>query len=1345
MANPTPIKRRLSLIKAPGERSQSSDIDDFLQHKAVVILAEPGMGKTVLLRSLEVFGRRYFRARRFLAQEVSPNAAAVLIDGLDEARAGDRHGSTLERILGKLEAFGLPNFVMTCRSGDWFGEIDRTRIVENVGYDDLAIVQLLPLSREDAVAVASAFTTKPEQLIAEAERRGLQELLLNPELVRLLADAVKSGWPATKSDLFRQAIAVQAAESNDVHAQVAEDITVSEVSEAAGAICATYMISDCFGIARTESPDEDVLDARTVPAPPKSTHAALGRRLFATLDQDVFAPNHRTTAEYLAGRWIAERVGNGIPSRRALSLITGHDGGTLASLRGLFSWVCSLADEQTAAALVATDPVAVVMQGDPTLFSDTVLGALMDALDERARHKDPWILAEYRSDEPWGALSRPSMWARFRTELSDPTTPPHFKAAVLNALTYGKETPSGFTDVLAALALSTAEPYLVRTDAVDALARCGDVDNAIGARLFSQVNAAGNDHDLQVRLAILQSRFSAAIDVSELANLVLAAVRRDSADVGIMAGGQIGRLTPTDRLEEFLDALAATNPPEHHGADELSHAAFAALRRLLAVRPQAITPARLHRWLPTLGHSLFDEEREVVSAVRKHIVSTEGFQLAYLRLFVDDTPTNRLWNRLSDAVYDAPLGLDLTVQLVRDIASLAEDDPQRGPEVLWFVARLARAVLPLPETDFAALLALTGRAGDYNKARNFLTQSSLGHLEKQRAHETDRKRRELRQKADRIAYIRENLAGIGAGTAPHPLFLLSGLLFARSNENKEPKPLRGRLQEALGDELAAEAEAALQRYLFEGALPTPEETAEHAANNQTLYLTTAVAAAVELYWRTPEINQSADKLVAAFPRERLASIFIGHMHGGSITDDLEKDDDRESLDESVATAAPDAVADALTRYMTPLLEAGANHIQGSYALANYAGYSRVAALIAPRLLRAKLNAPLQILTDLVLAAIHGGTGSSDLMPLVELALDVPDLEPAQRTIWITVGYLLNPDAYTTRLETQLRDPEHGVNNARSSISVIFPDRRRKAASSSLDLASLERAARLFGHIFPNPRNSTLSRRRRTGTEVDDFVKGCVSRIAADYGDDAAAALSRLINNPDLSTYRDDILHAAEGRSKIVRERGFKHSSPVAVAAALRNGPPANIDDLAALTIGHLEELSADYQSGDTDGWRKFWNTDSHGRATMGGHKGEEECRDRLLDDLRARLKSFGVRLLPELHVADDKEVDIAALSEAMKLPIEIKLETHAKLWSAPSAQLERLYSIDPEAQGRGLYVVLWLGGQTMGRSVPTAPNGLPRPTSAAELLDALRGLYASAGLLQFDVLDATPKKIAPVI
>ncbi len=1345
MANPTPIKRRLSLIKAPGERSQSSDIDDFLQHKAVVILAEPGMGKTVLLRSLEVFGRRYFRARRFLAQEVSPNAAAVLIDGLDEARAGDRHGSTLERILGKLEAFGLPNFVMTCRSGDWFGEIDRTRIVENVGYDDLAIVQLLPLSREDAVAVASAFTTKPEQLIAEAERRGLQELLLNPELVRLLADAVKSGWPATKSDLFRQAIAVQAAESNDVHAQVAEDITVSEVSEAAGAICATYMISDCFGIARTESPDEDVLDARTVPAPPKSTHAALGRRLFATLDQDVFAPNHRTTAEYLAGRWIAERVGNGIPSRRALSLITGHDGGTLASLRGLFSWVCSLADEQTAAALVATDPVAVVMQGDPTLFSDTVLGALMDALDERARHKDPWILAEYRSDEPWGALSRPSMWARFRTELSDPTTPPHFKAAVLNALTYGKETPSGFTDVLAALALSTAEPYLVRTDAVDALARCGDVDNAIGARLFSQVNAAGNDHDLQVRLAILQSRFSAAIDVSELANLVLAAVRRDSADVGIMAGGQIGRLTPTDRLEEFLDALAATNPPEHHGADELSHAAFAALRRLLAVRPQAITPARLHRWLPTLGHSLFDEEREVVSAVRKHIVSTEGFQLAYLRLFVDDTPTNRLWNRLSDAVYDAPLGLDLTVQLVRDIASLAEDDPQRGPEVLWFVARLARAVMPLPETDFAALLALTGRAGDYNKARNFLTQSSLGHLEKQRAHETDRKRRELRQKADRIAYIRENLAGIGAGTAPHPLFLLSGLLFARSNENKEPKPLRGRLQEALGDELAAEAEAALQRYLFEGALPTPEETAEHAANNQTLYLTTAVAAAVELYWRTPEINQSADKLVAAFPRERLASIFIGHMHGGSITDDLEKDDDRESLDESVATAAPDAVADALTRYMTPLLEAGANHIQGSYALANYAGYSRVAALIAPRLLRAKLNAPLQILTDLVLAAIHGGTGSSDLMPLVELALDVPDLEPAQRTIWITVGYLLNPDAYTTRLETQLRDPEHGVNNARSSISVIFPDRRRKAASSSLDLASLERAARLFGHIFPNPRNSTLSRRRRTGTEVDDFVKGCVSRIAADYGDDAAAALSRLINNPDLSTYRDDILHAAEGRSKIVRERGFKHSSPVAVAAALRNGPPANIDDLAALTIGHLEELSADYQSGDTDGWRKFWNTDSHGRATMGGHKGEEECRDRLLDDLRARLKSFGVRLLPELHVADDKEVDIAALSEAMKLPIEIKLETHAKLWSAPSAQLERLYSIDPEAQGRGLYVVLWLGGQTMGRSVPTAPNGLPRPTSAAELLDALRGLYASAGLLQFDVLDATPKKIAPVI
>lgn len=78
-------------------------------------------------------------------------------------------------------------------------------------------------------------------------------------------------------------------------------------------------------------------------------------------------------------------------------------------------------------------------------------------------------------------------------------------------------------------------------------------------------------------------------------------------------------------------------------------------------------------------------------------------------------------------------------------------------------------------------------------------------------------------------------------------------------------------------------------------------------------------------------------------------------------------------------------------------------------------------------------------------------------------------------------------------------------------------------------------------------------------------------------------------------------------------------------------------------MSHLAELGEEYQCGDLDGLRKLEHRWLSVARLLAGTSG----RDRLLDDLPARLK--------------------------MKLPIEIKLEAHEKLWTAPAAQLERLY------------------------------------------------------------------------
>jgi hypothetical protein len=70
------------------------------------------------------------------------------------------------------------------------------------------------------------------------------------------------------------------------------------------------------------------------------------------------------------------------------------------------------------------------------------------------------------------------------------------------------------------------------------------------------------------------------------------------------------------------------------------------------------------------------------------------------------------------------------------------------------------------------------------------------------------------------------------------------------------------------------------------------------------------------------------------------------------------------------------------------------------------------------------------------------------------------------------------------------------------------------------------------------------------------------------------------------------------------------------------------------------------------------------------------------------------------------------------LPVEIKKENHAKLWTAWHDQLDGQYSIDPDAQGVGIYLVFWFNHQPR-----PAPEGA-RPTSAAHLEELLKARIA---------------------
>ena len=117
------IARTLT-YKGESDNLKSIADDDLLSiEESVVILAEPGMGKTSLLEYLDnsdntiKFTASSF-VRRPLDRLTNMRNKTLLIDALDEYQA-DSNSNSIDNILAKLYNLGSPRFILTCREIEW--------------------------------------------------------------------------------------------------------------------------------------------------------------------------------------------------------------------------------------------------------------------------------------------------------------------------------------------------------------------------------------------------------------------------------------------------------------------------------------------------------------------------------------------------------------------------------------------------------------------------------------------------------------------------------------------------------------------------------------------------------------------------------------------------------------------------------------------------------------------------------------------------------------------------------------------------------------------------------------------------------------------------------------------------------------------------------------------------------------------------------------------------------------------------------------------------------------------------------------------------------------------------
>lgn len=362
------------------------------------------------------------------------------------------------------------------------------------------------------------------------------------------------------------------------------------------------------------------------------------------------------------------------------------------------------------------------------------------------------------------------------------------------------------------------------------------------------------------------------------------------------------------------------------------------------------------------------------------------------------------------------------------------------------------------------------------------------------------------------------------------------------------------------------------------------------------------------------------------------------------------------------------------------------------------------------------------LDEMLDAAMSAPAAHPEFLALAGPVLDgAVQVDERQRDMWLAAAYLLAPTAHAATFEAAARERPGLIFEVRDRSG--YERRYPGQAPIGLSLPQLESIARLTGTLWP----ATSPPSNGWGGDTNawdawEYFYALTNRISANPSESATAALSRLEGDTALASYRPHVLHALAQQRTRRRETEYDRPDWPHIVKALANGAPATVADLHALLVAHLDELKTRIARANTDPLKAFWNLDSYARPET--PRPEEACRDTLVDMLRNNVAALGISVEPEGHMARDKRADISVAMPGRKILCELKRDYHAEVWTAADTQLERFYAHDQEAQGFGVYIVLWFGDKRPV-PIPAPPGGAGRPATAAEMEQMLRARIPS--------------------
>jgi hypothetical protein len=1348
----------LNEVKSVGSLPHTAprDWEAWDEVSCVIVLGEPGSGKSTEFahwcRMLQKNGQAAFSSRWqdwydgselfstleyqdvFFAAFENHQTVWWFLDALDEGRLkADRAFGVLVQALQALKNRGVLSQLrlrVSCRSRDWrFSEgqllarLFSPEQGDDQPRDQVAAVQILPLDTK-AIRVLTREKLENENAIerflAALERRHVYPLAGHPLLLGMMLALFKQGneeLGRDRTELYEEAVRALTTEQNEYRGEAAVSTTLPtlRVEIALGlAACAVFAGQEALFIPDNDPAIPNALDASLASGDRLQLRETFGTSLFVRLPRGGFAFAHRSLAEYLAARRLADAMNDGLPLARVVPLF--HiDRGTLPGpVRETAGWLAGLRPDFRRW-LIDHDPLGAA-QADTIRYTSEERTRLITALVQRFEGRS-W----QREFERYGDLARdvPS------TLLTDLLRPNHTSAVrdfVIDLIDTGER--SDLYSLLGALALDVTASASLRANAVNVVARKSPGDYS--ADLVTLLDLPETeDPDDEIAGHVLHHLYPAHLST----DAALRGLRfpRNPRLLGFFryfwTRNLVQRVPGADR-PKVLDALATLLTQDTDAIERREFATTFLQLLLPETHDEKTSIEQIGRWLLAYRHwgeHHGDADKHLHQQLLERLkrdTSLKNKLLRWMLIHRDQNKPLQAWWEVPffESIFDENDTLGIAA-LCREYIGLPLVSIPLFETAVGLCMKTSSGLLDIFE-ELATLSSGHGAAWDTMR----FCDLTAGYAKMLRDRLIEDNRRELkRQREDR--YVQSLIPRLERGDHEDLMYVLYKVSF----DWFDGAPPFDEIRQRYGSEVARAVLAGLARYWQHLPETSSLWPLSSSLPNWALVACTAVQTGVVvvdwlaldarqvdlLSWYAVRGNTPPTEVIVELWSHRRAAAWekwwaVLQLEG-------QKDDEAhpttwqhfaniDDLPGGLATALVDAM-------LTSGLLVNASARRYAFRIAREHGDMRIRAL----------------LENTVQAEWLSG------------AEPIPRAEPAALTT-LAAWWLMDP----VRVQMVLQN------------EVFVGPRQRQRAAGFVDALQYLLGGRGFSPVWPAdiawdhyadllplffygdtavPKSCPERKMALRALDTfDEARRSLVEHLAKGPAALVHTWFAKWKNDERFGKYRDWLarIHAEVGQRWV--DQSWQSLEPRHVLSLLQQGAwlVRNDVDLFTFVCEVVETKMSPIFRSDHGLTTLLWNgTKSEGRVAA-DEKSLQTAVFNQLEMLTANSPMIGVRE-PEVFDAKKPDIRVSRIldnGELIHVPVEIKWAHNDEVWTAVEEQLLGKYMLDPRVR-HGVYLVGWAGAKHQPKTGPTGQ----KPSSPQALQSALQ-LIANA------VTDGTEKAIA---